>query len=112
VTDTHANYLEDLGTLLRDQADEALREARSAGDHERPWFEGQLFAYMSILSLMQQQADAFGIPHADLHLDGLDPENDLLLKSDRATPKKASRWPIHLRFGRLHLILFGYRDST
>ena len=33
---------------------------------------------MEVVSLMQQQADAFGLPHSDLGLEGIDPENDLL----------------------------------
>jgi len=31
-----------------------------------------------VLSLMQQQADAFDLPLTDLSLDGLDPDRDLL----------------------------------
>ena len=34
-------------------------------------------AYLEIVSLMQQQAGAFGIPLSDLALDGVDPERDL-----------------------------------
>ena len=103
-------YLEDLGTELRLTADEALREARSASRGERQWYEGQLFMISTVLSLMQQQADSFQIPYGDLNLDGLDPENDLSVASERPTPKKSSRGYWHVRLGRLHLSLFAYRE--
>ena len=35
-------------------------------------------AYVEVLSLMQQQAEGFGVPLSELCLDELDPENDLL----------------------------------
>jgi hypothetical protein len=59
---------------------------------------------------MQQQADSFEIPYSDLRLEGLDPESDLSVTSERATPKKTSRWPMNLRIGRFHLLLFAYRE--
>jgi hypothetical protein len=74
MSDTHANYLRDLGQLLREQALEANR-ARAAGDE----FErGRVFAFHEVLSLMQQQATAFDLPLADLSLDGFDADRDLL----------------------------------
>jgi hypothetical protein len=91
-------------------ADEALREARSASKGERTFHEGQLLTYMSVLSLMQQQADGFEIPYSELSLDGLDPDNDLSVASDRPTPKKTRRGYWNVRLGRLHLTLFAYRE--
>ncbi len=44
-------------------------------------------AYYEVISLMQQQAEAFGIPLTDINLEGLDPEKDVLqseLGSDRS----------------------------
>jgi hypothetical protein len=82
----HAYYLRDLGYLLRERAEEATRKARSirAG---RPvpertdadaFDEGVAHAYYEVLSLMHNQAEAFQIPLADLALEGLDPERDLI----------------------------------
>jgi hypothetical protein len=71
--ETHANYLRDLGYLLRERG-EARKAAVSAGsEFER----GRQFAYFEVLDLMQHQAEAFGLPLVDLALDGLDPR-DLL----------------------------------
>ena len=107
---THAYYLRDLGYLLREQAEDALREARKAREAGRDFAEGQLHAYRRVLSLMQQQADAFELPYGDLMLEGIDPERDLDVTSDMPTPPKRSRWPKQVRVGRFHLILFAFRE--
>jgi hypothetical protein len=73
--EAHADYLVDLGRLLRDQAIEARDSA--AGATATDFDRGQLFAFYRVLSLMQQQADAFDLPVTDFSLDGLD--RDLLL---------------------------------
>ena len=46
--------------------------------------------YISVLSLMQQQAVAFGLPLSDLSLEDLDPERDLLAPQTRTPPTPAS----------------------
>ena len=82
----HAYYLRDLGYLLRERAEEAARKARSIGA-KRPvpertvadaFDKGVAHAYYEVLSVMQNQAEAFEIPLADLALEGLDPERDLI----------------------------------
>jgi hypothetical protein len=74
MADTHALYLKDLGQILREQALEARKHADDGTEYD----QGQRFAYYSVLSLMQQQAEAFGLPFDELSLDGLDPERDIL----------------------------------
>ena len=74
MSDTHANYLRDLGSALRADAVDARRESERGGDFER----GQAFAFYRVISLMQQQADAFGLSRREVALEGLDPERDLL----------------------------------
>jgi hypothetical protein len=76
--ETHKNYLRDLGYLIREKAEESQHDARSAAPEDRVWEKGRNFAYMEVVSLMQQQAAAFEIPFTDLMLDGIEPENDLL----------------------------------
>ena len=72
---THANYLYDLGLLLK----EAAFEARYRRDAEKSEFEaGRAMAYYEVLSLMQHQASAFGLPLVDLQLGDVDPERDVL----------------------------------
>jgi hypothetical protein len=73
---THANYLRDLGFELRRQAAAATAEARARPDDA--FAQGQAHALYSVVSLMQQQAQSFGLPLRELALDGLDPERDLL----------------------------------
>lgn len=79
MTDASANYLQDLGELLKRSALDARarRDSLSAGD-ERAFESGRVTAYYEVISLMQQQAVAFGIELADLALDDLDPDRDLL----------------------------------
>jgi hypothetical protein len=76
---SYAYYLRDLGYLLREKGEQTRDEVRAAGTEAEKAFEnGRQMAYVEVLSLMQQQADAFGIPRSELCLDGLDPEADLL----------------------------------
>lgn len=77
--DTAALYLRDLGDLVKElaQAAKAERDASPAGE-DRAYAQGRLMALHEVVSLMQQQADAFGLSHRDLRLDNVDPERDLL----------------------------------
>jgi hypothetical protein len=82
----HAYYLRDLGYLLRERAEEAARESRSIrarrAPHERTvedeFAVGRSQAYNEVISVMQNQAEAFGIPLADLALEDLDVYRDLI----------------------------------
>ena len=70
----YENYLRDLCILLKEYALEAKRQSAIEGGE----FEsGYLAGYHRVISLMQQQAEAFGIPLEMLALDGIDPEIDL-----------------------------------
>ena len=66
-------YLLDLGTLLKEYAVAAKRAAESDS-----FSLGRLMAYHEVISLMQQQAVAFGLPLERLGLHDIDPERDLL----------------------------------
>ncbi len=78
MTDLHANYLLDLGYLIRENAEKAKNGLALASDDDRAFEQGRLSAYHEVLSLMQQQAVAFELPLQDLALDGLDADRDLL----------------------------------
>lgn len=74
-----ADYLRDLGLLLRRGAFEAKEEADAAkGSSDQDYKAGRLFAYYEVISLMQQQAEAFGLSLAAVSLEGVNPESDLL----------------------------------
>jgi hypothetical protein len=74
---THANYLRDLGHLIREAGEQAKNDSDQASESNRLFQQGRLMAYYEVLSLMQQQAEAFQLPLRDLALDGLDPDRDL-----------------------------------
>ena len=81
----HAYYLRDLGYWLRERAEEAARESRSIrarrAPHERTvddeFTVGRSQAYNEVISHMLNEAEAFGIPLADLALEDLDEYRDL-----------------------------------
>lgn len=77
--DTLKNYLGDLGFLLKEQALEAKQDKHKQQDElERAYYAGYLMAMHSVISLLQQQANSFGISRNLLRLDDIEPERDLL----------------------------------
>lgn len=75
--DTSWNYLRDLGHLLKAQALDAKAERDGASVEDREYATGRLMAYHEVVSLMQQQAAAFGVNLEALALDDITPERDL-----------------------------------
>jgi hypothetical protein len=73
------NYIFDLGAILRREALDAKGRAnREIGLAGHQFALGRLTAFYEVLSLMQQQANAFGIEARQLSLDGFDADRDLL----------------------------------
>jgi len=60
---------------LLEMAQAAKTEAQISGS---AYEKGRHFALYEVISLVAQQADAFGIDRSDLGLAGVDPERDLL----------------------------------
>jgi RHS repeat-associated protein len=79
MSDTHKNYLFDLGFLIKERALEARqrREESPAGSMEREFHSGSVVAFNEVISIMQQQAEGLGIPLSDLRLDDIEPDRDL-----------------------------------
>ena len=71
----HANYVLDLGHLVAELALEAKRERDESSEK---FSQGRLMAYHEIVSLMTQQAHAFQIPLAEVGLNEIDADRDLL----------------------------------
>ena len=72
------NYLFDLGRLVKECALAAVAEREKQRDQPaREFHEGYVLGFHPIVSLMQQQAQAFGIELKDLQLDGIEPDRDL-----------------------------------
>jgi len=77
--DTLANYLADLGFLLKEAAVKAKADAASEkGKPGHQFAIGRAAAYHEVLSLMQQQAVAFGVDAKALSLHGFDADRALL----------------------------------
>jgi len=77
--ETFAYYLSDLGKLIREDALKAKKDRdMSKTKAEQKFNEGRLMAYNEVISLMQQQANAFGLSFKEIALDGIDPDNDLV----------------------------------
>lgn len=75
---TYRHYVVDLARLLKDQAREAKHDSNSSVDSDQSFAAGRLMAYHEVISLMQQQAEAFGLNLSSLGLHDIDPETDLL----------------------------------
>lgn len=67
-------YLYDLGTLLKERA----REAKQSVSSTDAFSQGRSMAFYEVISLMQQQADAFQLDYELLGLKDIDAEHDLL----------------------------------
>jgi hypothetical protein len=73
------NYLLDLGQVMNEYALEAVAErAKHRGQPAQEFYDGYVLGFHRIVSLMQQQALAFGIDLKELKLDGIQPDRDLV----------------------------------
>jgi hypothetical protein len=77
MTNPQVHYLRDLGSLIRELASKA-RDIAGADPHD-DYAQGQVFAYYEIVTVLLNQAAAFGLSPADIGLDGFDPERELLM---------------------------------
>lgn len=71
-------FLRDLGMLLKEKARSARQDAAQGHAEDRDYKLGFLMAYHEVISLLKQQAEAFGIDVRSLCLDDIDPDSDLL----------------------------------
>jgi len=76
----YRNYLYDLGFLIKERALNAkkTREQEEKGSEGYMYESGRLMAFNEVVSIMQQQAEAFGIPLEELRLEDIDPDRDLV----------------------------------
>ena len=73
-------YLFDLGQIILERAQEAQREraaVRKGGD-EYNFHSGRVIAFNEVVSIMQQQANGFGIELNELQLENVVPDRDLI----------------------------------
>ncbi|MGH8072021.1 MAG: hypothetical protein ACRERE_43680 [Candidatus Entotheonellia bacterium] len=73
------NYLLDLGQLVKEYAMAAVVEReKHRGQPAQEFYDGYVLGFHRVVSLMQQQALAFGIDLKALRLDGIEPDRDLV----------------------------------
>ncbi|MFC1642621.1 hypothetical protein ACFL5O_08040 [Myxococcota bacterium] len=78
-SDTYRDYLVATNELLIEFAREAEEKiSRTRGTEEGKFDAGYVMGFHRVISLMQQQADAFGFELADIGLEGIDPNRDLI----------------------------------
>ena len=72
----YRGYLLDLGVITKEYAHEAIRERIYAKNTEAEDYKtGYMMGFHRFVTLMQQQAEAFGIPLKEIGLDDID-DND------------------------------------
>jgi len=71
-------YLYDLGLLIKENALKVKNKAKASEGEDRSFHRGILFGYAEVISLMQQEAEAFGIGLDEVRLDDIKPEGDLI----------------------------------
>lgn len=72
------DYLGDLGTLLLQLALAAKTERDSVEGEDRVYATGRLMGLHEAVSLMQRQANAYGIDYQDIGLADVEPERELM----------------------------------
>jgi hypothetical protein len=72
---TYENFLHDLGILIKEMA---LEAKQNATQDQTDFAFGYMAGFHRVVSLMQQQAEAFGIPLETVALDGIDPDSELV----------------------------------
>src|SRR5262245_11000697 len=76
----YKHFLRDLDEIVKTRALEAKNE-RTTEQQGSPAYDfqcGRLIAFNEIISILQQQAEGFGISLKELNLDDIDPDRDLV----------------------------------
>jgi hypothetical protein len=77
--ETFQHYLFDLGGLIKGYALAAVAEREKQSDRAaQEFYDGYVQGFHRVVSLMQQQAQAFGIDLKELQLEGIEPDRDLV----------------------------------
>jgi len=75
------HFILDLGALAREAALKAVADSRASRADQ--FAAGRAMAWYEAMSLIQQQAEVFGLSSVQLGLGGFDAERDLLAKLGR-----------------------------
>ena len=76
----YKNYLFDVGALIKERALEARQQKalERKGTKSYMYEAGRLMGFNEVISILQQEAQGFGIELSDLQLDDIEPDQDLL----------------------------------
>lgn len=76
----YALYLFDLGPIIKERSFRAKidRDASPRPSAEYDFNAGRVLGFNEIISILQDQARAFGIPLEDLRIQDIDPDKDLV----------------------------------
>lgn len=78
ISNTYLDYLVATNELLLEFAREAKEKLDATrGTEESNFYAGYVMGFHRVISLMQQQADAFGIDLKEVGLEGIEPNRDL-----------------------------------
>jgi hypothetical protein len=73
------NDLLDLGLLVKEYGMAVVAEReKHRGQPAQEFYDGYVLGFHRVVSLMRQQATAFGLDLKALKLDGIDPDRDLV----------------------------------
>jgi len=80
MSDTYKHFLFDLGLDIKSRALEAKKslDKTVSGTEEHSLQFGRVLAYNEVISIMQQNAEGFGIALAELRLEDIVPDRDLM----------------------------------
>ncbi len=73
--EVYKNYLLDLGKLISEMAFEAKKKSN---DEYNDFNAGYLSGFHRVVSLMEQQAEAFGIEKKEIGIEEVDADSDLI----------------------------------
>ncbi len=76
--DLYRDYCVDVVSYIKERALRARQERDRALGETRTFEDGRLLAFNEVLSIIRQHAEGMDIPLADLKLENLDPDRDLV----------------------------------
>jgi len=76
----YRQFLSDFGLILKERALEAKdeRDAETKDSPEHVFHAGRLLGFNEVVTILREQAKAFGISPSELQLGDVDPDRDLV----------------------------------
>lgn len=78
MSDLYRDYVTDVVAYITERALRARKERDRAVGESRMLEDGRLLAFNEVVSILRQTAEGLGVPLADLGLEDLDPDRDLI----------------------------------